>query len=80
MVRRDVGVWAAGDIVLYEPVGVQRPQNTQHVQMRLGVENVVDDTLRRKHRSASNLEMHSHGDKRVPATHLEIKGVVGIRH
>lgn len=51
---------AASDIVLYEPVGVQRPQDTQHVQMRLGVENVVDDTLRREHGSPSDLDMLKH--------------------
>lgn len=39
-------MWAAADIVLYKPVGVQRAQDTQHVQVRLGVENVVDHTLR----------------------------------
>lgn len=48
VVRGDVGVWAAADIVLYEPVGVQGAQDTQHVQLRLGVENVVDDTLWRE--------------------------------
>lgn len=71
---------AASDIVLYEPVGVQRPQDTQHVQMRLGVENVVDDTLRREHRSPSG-HPHTHKiHKRAPATDLEVKGVVGVRH
>lgn len=73
-------MWAASDIVLYEPVRVQRPQDTQHVQMRLGVENVIDDTLRRKHRSPSNLDICIHEYKCVPATHLEVTGVVGIRH
>lgn len=73
-------MWAASDIVLYEPVGVQRPQDTQHVQMRLRVENVVDDTLRRKHGSPSKLDICTHGYQSVPATHLEVKGVVGIRH
>lgn len=46
VVRGDVGMWAAADIVLNEPVGVQGAQDTQHVQVRLGVENIVDDTLR----------------------------------
>ncbi len=46
VVGGDVGMWAAADIVLYEPVGVQGAQDTQHVQVRLGVENIVDDTLR----------------------------------
>lgn len=46
VVGGDVGVGAAGDIVFYKPVGIQRSQDSQHVQVRLGVENVVDDTLR----------------------------------
>lgn len=46
VVGGDVGMWAAADIVLYEPVRVQGAQDTQHVQVRLGVENIVDDTLR----------------------------------
>lgn len=45
VVGGDVGMWAAADIVLYEPVGVQGAQDTQHVQVRLRVENIVDDTL-----------------------------------
>lgn len=48
VVGGDVGMWAAADIVLYEPVGVQGPQDAQHVQVRLGVENIVNDTLRRE--------------------------------
>lgn len=39
VVGGDVGMWAAADIVLYEPVWVQWAQDTQHVQVRLGVEN-----------------------------------------
>lgn len=45
VVGGDVGMWAALDIVLCEPVGIQEAQDTQHVQVRLGVENIVDDTL-----------------------------------
>lgn len=48
VVRGDMWMWAAADIVLYEPVGVQRAQDTQYVQVRLGVENIVDDTLMRE--------------------------------
>ena len=48
VVGGDVGMWAAADIVLNEPVGVQGAQDAQHVQVRLGVENIVDDTLRRE--------------------------------
>lgn len=47
VVGGDVGVRAAGDIVLYEPVVVQRAQDAQHVQLRLRVENIVNDTLGR---------------------------------
>lgn len=46
VVGGDVGVRAAGDIVLNEPVVVQRAQDAQHVQLRLRVENIVNDTLR----------------------------------
>lgn len=53
VVGGDVGMWAAADIVLYEPVGVQGAQDTQHVQVRLGVENIVDDTLRREEEGES---------------------------
>lgn len=35
VVGGDVGVWAAGDIVLNEPVVVQGAQDAQHVQVRL---------------------------------------------
>lgn len=48
VVRGDVWMWATADIVLYKPVVVQRAQDTQHVQVRLRVENIVDDTLRRE--------------------------------
>lgn len=57
VVGGDVGMWAAADIVLYEPVGVQGAQDTQHVQVRLGVENIVDDTLRREEGGVSSTEM-----------------------
>lgn len=43
----NVGVRAASDIVLVEPVGVQWAEHTQHVQQRLRVEDVIDHTLRR---------------------------------
>lgn len=45
VVRGDVGVRAAADIVLYQPVRIQGTQDAQHVQVRLGVENIIDDTL-----------------------------------
>lgn len=50
VVRGDVGVRAAADIVLMEPVGVQGTQDAQHVELRLGVEDVVNHTLRREKR------------------------------
>lgn len=56
VVGGDVGMWAAADIVLYKPVGVQGAQDTQHVQVRLGVENIVNDTLRREKDRASDLQ------------------------
>lgn len=61
VVGGDVGVWAAGDIVLYEPVVVQRAQDAQHVQLRLRVENIVNDTLggeKEKKRRASTSPNH----------------------
>lgn len=48
VVRGDVGVRAPSHIVLNQPVGVQGAQNPQHVQVRLRVENVVNDTLKIK--------------------------------
>lgn len=47
MIRGDVGVRTAADIVLREPLGVERTQNTQDVEQRLRVEDVVDDALQR---------------------------------
>lgn len=35
VVGGDVGMWAAADIVLYEPMWVQGAQDAQHVQVRL---------------------------------------------
>ncbi|TNN64803.1 hypothetical protein EYF80_024998 [Liparis tanakae] len=58
VVGGDVGVWAAADIVLYEPVGVQGTQDAQHVQVRLGVEHVVDDTLEREEGESHLKEIH----------------------
>lgn len=43
----DVGVWAASDIVLVEPMGVQWAEHAQHVQQRLRVEDVINHTLYR---------------------------------
>lgn len=50
VVRRDVGVRAAADVVLQEPVVVQRSQDTQNVQLRLRAEDVIDHTLQREER------------------------------
>ncbi len=38
-------MWATKDIVLKEPVCVQRPEDAQHVQLWSGVEDVINDTL-----------------------------------
>lgn len=48
VIRGDVGMGAASDIVLVEPVGVQGTQYTQHVEQRLRVEDVVNDALKKK--------------------------------
>ena len=45
MVGGDVGMGAAGDIVLMEPVGVQWAQHTQDIKQGLRVEDVVNDAL-----------------------------------
>lgn len=50
VVGGDVGVRAAGDIVLNEPVVVQRAEDAQHVQLRPRVENIVNDTLEERKR------------------------------
>ena len=49
VVGGNVGVRTAADIVL-QPVGVQGPQDAQHVEAGPGVEDVVDDTLGRRGR------------------------------
>ncbi len=48
VIRGDVGMGAASDIVLVEPMGVQRTQHTQHIKQRLRVEDVVNDALENK--------------------------------
>lgn len=54
MVRGDVRVGAAGDVVVSEPVAVQRSQEAQDAHVDLGEEDVVDDALRTQtHRVAS---------------------------
>lgn len=49
MVRGDVGVGAASDVVVDEPLAVQRSQQAQDAHMGLGEEDVVDHTLPTKH-------------------------------
>lgn len=46
VIRRDVGVRAPADVVLQQPVMVQRSQYTQYVQLRLRAEDVIDHTLK----------------------------------
>lgn len=48
VIRWDMGVRTATDIVLQEPVGVQWAQDAQNVQLRLGVEDVINNTLQHK--------------------------------
>lgn len=36
------------DVVVNQPLRVQRPQDTEHVHVRVGIENVVNHTLGRK--------------------------------
>lgn len=84
MVRGNVRVRAAADIVLYKPVGVQRAQDTQHVQVRPGVENVVDHTLRTEEEFSAG----GTGDTFLTmstnlcrfSTYLEVEGVICVRH
>lgn len=48
VVRGDVGVGAAGDVVVDEPLAVQRSHQAQDAHVGLGEEDVVDDALRRR--------------------------------
>lgn len=45
VVRGDVGVGAASDVVVHEPLTVQRSQQAQDAHVGLGEEDVVDHTL-----------------------------------
>lgn len=45
VVRGDVGVGAAGDVVVNEPLAVQRSQQAQDTHVGLGEEDVVDHAL-----------------------------------
>lgn len=50
VVRGDVGVGAAGDVVVDEPLAVQRPQQAQNTHVGFREEDVVDHALQtRKH-------------------------------
>lgn len=50
VVRGDVGVGAAGDVVVHQPLAVQRAQDAHGAHVCLGEEDVVDDTLREQKR------------------------------
>lgn len=52
VVRGDVRVRAPRDVVVHQPLRVQRAQHSEHVHVGVGVENVVDHTLRREGESA----------------------------
>jgi len=41
-------VWTPSDVVVNQPLRVQRPQDTKHVHVSVGIENVVNHTLGRK--------------------------------
>lgn len=41
-------MWTPSDVVLNQPLRVQRPQDTKHVHVSVGIENVVNHTLGRK--------------------------------
>ncbi len=45
VVRGDVGVGAAGDVVVNEPLAVQRSQQAQDTHVGLGEEDVVNHAL-----------------------------------
>lgn len=45
VVRGDVGVGAAGDVVVPQPLAVQRSQQAQDAHVDLGEEDVVDHAL-----------------------------------
>lgn len=45
VVRRDVGVGAASDVVVHEPLAVQWSQQAQDAHVGLGEEDVVDHAL-----------------------------------
>lgn len=53
----DVRVRAASDIVLVEPMGVQWAEDTQHVQQRLRVEDVIDHALQRTEKKTVKSEV-----------------------
>lgn len=46
VVRGDVRVGAAGDVVVYEPLAFERPHHAEDAHVSLGEEDVVDDALR----------------------------------
>lgn len=65
VVRGDVGVGAAGDVVVDEPLAVQRSQQAQDTHVGLGEEDVVDHTLwtkqhRELHPNASRTHVTAH--------------------
>lgn len=45
VVGGDVGVGAAVDVVLVQPVGVDGPQHTRHLHVQLREEHIVDHAL-----------------------------------
>lgn len=53
-----MGMRAASDIVLEEPVVFQGTQYTQHVKQRLRVEDVVNDALKKRKGKGEKKQTH----------------------
>ena len=45
VVRRDMGMGASMNMVLFKPGGINWSKDTQHIHMQLGIEDVVYDTF-----------------------------------
>lgn len=45
VIRGDVWVGASGDAIVHQPLGFKRTQQSQHIHVGFGEENVIDHTL-----------------------------------
>ena len=52
-------VWTPSDVVVNQPLRVQRPQDTKHVHVSVGIENVVNHTLGRKRNTTVRTDLAS---------------------